>query len=142
MPSVLLDVSDKTQSAIASHGLQLVSATLPVPSPPVAHVTAAAALTSVVNLLRSPKHANKLLATLPMHRVIMILVADNPVAYIALPCLELVVICLESSVGNTFRKKFESEGGFALLAKTLSYLWNREIQAKSKPATFSPAIVG
>jgi hypothetical protein len=118
-------------------------------TPPPAQAVPASVLAFVPEILQSPTHLGKLMTTLPLHRVLIIFLSSNPAIFVALPALEIVVLCLDSPNEDVFQRKFESEvsapkegwrciqahsiqafititpqGGFVLLARVLAAVWN------------------
>lgn len=83
---------------------------LPTPkTPPPAQELAATLLGQLPEILQAPTHLAKLMTTLPLHRVLIILLSNNPAIYVAIPCLEIVNLCLDSPNEDVFQRKFESE---------------------------------
>lgn len=119
-------ISSLCGSPLGSHYMQ---STL-YSTPPSSQLAAAEALQVVRDVIQSPSHLTKLLSLLPLHRVLIILLSNNGSIYVAEPCLDILLICSRSSGGASFERRFDQEGGFALLARVLAQVWNGSIQKK------------
>jgi hypothetical protein len=97
-------------------------------SPTQSQAPATILLRAVVELCQQPDRMNKLQATLPVHRILMIFLSSNPAEFVVSPCFDLISTLLTSPSGGLFREKFESEGGIALLCQILPEIWNERIQ--------------
>ena len=93
---------------------------------------AAMLLDAVAELCHDEQRSNKLQSCLPVHRVLVILLANNPAKYVTLPAFDIIATMLCSTSGESFRGKFEEEGGFDLLDTILPVLWDEQIQARGK----------
>jgi hypothetical protein len=93
---------------------------------------AAILLDAVAELCHNEARSNKLQSSLPVHRVLVILLSNNPARYVVLPCLDIIVTMLCSTSGESFRGKFNEEGGFVLLDSVLPNLWSAQIQSRGK----------
>jgi hypothetical protein len=87
-------------------------------------------LEAVSELCRDDARSSKLQSSLPVHRVLVILLSNNPARYVVRPCLDMITTMLCSAFGESFRGKFDGEGGFALLDSVLPGLWNEQIQTR------------
>ena len=83
----------------------------------------------VADLSQDPARLIKLTKSLALHRLLVVLITSNPSYYVIIPCLKILESCLVTSGIDNFLRGFETEGGFALLAKTLSSMWRSDIQA-------------
>lgn len=90
---------------------------------------AALILEKLAEFLKNNKRLVKLNKAIALHRLLVIFLQSNPAPYVAIPCLDILALCLSTPGVESFQRQFESEGGFALLARTLAPLWNDEIQA-------------
>ena len=79
-------------------------------------------------LLHDKQRLLKLNKTLPLHRLLVILISSNAAYYVILPCLDILEYCLASNGIDGFDRAFEAEGGFVLLARTLGPIWRSDIQ--------------
>jgi hypothetical protein len=61
--------------------------------------------------------------------LLVILISSNSAYYVIVPCLDILDRCLSTPGLESFQRNFESEGGFALLARTLGPIWRDDIQA-------------
>jgi hypothetical protein len=102
----------------------------PLDLPTQSQVPAAMLLSAVAELCHDQQRSNKLQSSLPVHRVLVILLANNPARYVVLPCLDIIATILCSASGDSFRGKFDEEGGFELLNTCLPVLWDEEIQSR------------
>jgi len=93
-------------------------------------------LRAVVDLCHQPDRLNKLQATLPVHRILMIFLSSNPAEFVVSPCFDLISTLLTSPSGGPFREKFESEGGTALLCQILPEIWGASIQTGGEYSLF------
>lgn len=82
----------------------------------------------LAQFLTNPKRLVKLNKALALHRLLVIFLQSNPAPYVALPCLDILAMCLSTPGIESFQRQFESEGGFALLARTLAPLWSERVQ--------------
>ena len=71
----------------------------------------------------------KLNKSLALHRLLVVFISSNPAYYVIVPSLEILEQCLSTPGLESFQRSFETEGGFALLAKTLPGMWRDDIQA-------------
>lgn len=108
-------------------------------------------LDMLARLIHNPAHLSKLQTNLPLHRVILLLLANNPSPPVLLSCLDMISYLIASSHGETFGRKCESyasrisfliltlflllrplvdtEGGFSFLCKILPPVWDTYIHA-------------
>lgn len=70
----------------------------------------------------------KLNKSLALHRLLVVFISSNPAYYVIVPSLEILEQCLSTPGLESFQRSFETEGGFALLAKTLPGIWRDDIQ--------------
>lgn len=70
----------------------------------------------------------KLNKSLALHRLLVVFISSNPAYYVIVPSLEILEQCLSTAGLEGFQRSFETEGGFALLAKTLPGIWRDDIQ--------------
>lgn len=70
----------------------------------------------------------KLNKSLALHRLLVVFISSNPAYYVIVPSLEILEQCLLTPGLESFQRSFETEGGFALLAKTLPGMWRDDIQ--------------
>lgn len=120
-------VSSLCGSPIGPHYMQ---SSVPFSTPPSTQLPAAETLKVLVEILNTPSNLSKLLSVLPLHRVLIILLANNGAAYVAKPCLDILLNCLKSPGGPAFERKFDQEGGYVLLARVLALIWDLDIQDK------------
>lgn len=104
--------------------------------PTQSQVPAAMLLSAVAELCHDQQRSNKLQSSLPVHRVLVILLANNPARYVVLPCLDIIAVILCSASGESFRGKFDEEGGFELLNTCLPVLWDEQIQSHGMPTYY------
>lgn len=70
----------------------------------------------------------KLNKALALHRLLVVFISSNPAYYVIVPSLEILEQCLSTPGLEGFQRSFETEGGFALLAKTLPGIWRDDVQ--------------
>jgi hypothetical protein len=70
----------------------------------------------------------KLNKSIALHRLLVVFISSNPAYYVVIPSLEMLEQCLATPGLEGFHRSFETEGGFALLAKTLPGIWRDDIQ--------------
>lgn len=71
----------------------------------------------------------KLNKSLALHRLLVVFISSNAAYYVIVPSLEILQQCLSTPGLESFQRSFETEGGFALLAKTLPGMWRDDIQS-------------
>lgn len=81
----------------------------------------------LAEILTSPKRLVKLNKAISLHRLLVIFLQSNPAPFVAVPCLDILALCLSTPGVDSFQRQFEGEGGFALLAKTLAPIWDAHI---------------
>lgn len=97
--------------------------------PPPSQKPAALILAMVAELSQSSSRLIKLHKSLALHRLLVVFISSNPAYYVVIPCLQILESCFVTPGLENFQRSFESEGGFALLARTLDPLWRSDIQA-------------
>ncbi|WOO83333.1 Beige 1 [Vanrija pseudolonga] len=101
---------------------------IPTAEPTAAQLPAALILQMMAELLTAPKRLTKLNKAVSLHRLIVVLLQSNPAPFVAIPCLDILKLCLSTPGLESFQRSFETEGGFALLARTLAPIWQDHIQ--------------
>lgn len=101
---------------------------IPTAEPTAAQLPAALILEMMAELLTSPKRLTKLNKAVSLHRLIVVFLQSNPAPFVAIPCLDILKLCLSTPGLESFQRSFETEGGFALLARTLAPIWQDHIQ--------------
>jgi hypothetical protein len=110
-----------------------------VPTEPTpAQYPAALILTMLAGLLTNAKRLTKLNKAVSLHRLLVIFLQSNPAPFVAMPCVDILALCLSTPGLDSFQRNFEAEGGFALLAKTLPPIWNPHIQETVFGMLFGP----
>nr|ODN91829.1 hypothetical protein L203_01081 [Cryptococcus depauperatus CBS 7841] len=99
--------------------------------PPTYQLPAVLILRKISQLCHSSSRLVKLIRSIALHRLLIIFLSSNSSYYVVLPCLNLLEHCFNTSGLEHFQKSFESEGGFALLARILPPIWNSDIQNMS-----------
>ncbi|ADV25860.1 hypothetical protein I305_04819 [Cryptococcus gattii E566] len=103
--------------------------TVPVSNePPPYQLPAALILAKLAELCHNPTRLTKLNRSVALHRLLVIFLSSNSSPYVVFPCLDLLLHCMTTPGLENFQRSFESEGGFALLARILPPVWNFEIQ--------------
>ncbi|GMK59712.1 hypothetical protein CspeluHIS016_0803180 [Cutaneotrichosporon spelunceum] len=95
-------------------------------------------LTMLVDILKNPKRLTKLNKAVSLHRLLVIFLQSNPAAFVVEPCTDILALCLGTPGHDSFQRHFETEGGFALLAKTLAPIWSAHIQDTVFSMLFGP----
>lgn len=85
-------------------------------------------LDMMADVLHNQKRLVKLNKSLSLHRLLVVFLQSNPAPFVAYPCLDILAHCLSTPGLESFQRSFESEGGFALLAKVLAPIWNDAVQ--------------
>ncbi|ODN93441.1 hypothetical protein L198_05306 [Cryptococcus wingfieldii CBS 7118] len=98
-------------------------------TPPPYQLPAALILTAVAELSQDSTRLHKLNRSVALHRLLVILLSSNISTYVVRPCLALLEQAMTTRGLETFSTSFESEGGFALLSRTLPASWDNDIQA-------------
>ncbi|KAL1405839.1 Beige protein-like 1 [Vanrija albida] len=101
---------------------------VPASEPTAAQLPAALILQMMSELLEVPKRLAKLAKAVSLHRLLVVFLQSNPAPFVAIPCLDIIKLCLSTPGLDSFQRSFESEGGFALLARTLPPIWQDHIQ--------------
>ncbi|WVQ84943.1 hypothetical protein IAT38_007106 [Cryptococcus sp. DSM 104549] len=96
--------------------------------PPPYQLPAALIISMIAELCHDPSRLVKLNRSVALHRLLVIFISSNSSYYVVLPCLDLLEYCMKTPGLESFQRSFESEGGFALLARTLPPLWRDDIQ--------------
>ena len=97
--------------------------------PPPQQQPACLILEMFAELVEAPARMIKLYKSIALHRLLVVLINSNPSVYVVGPCLRIMESCLVTSGVESFQRSFETEGGFALLARTLGSLWRKDIQS-------------
>lgn len=114
----------------------LIATAEPTPS----QLPAALVLKMMAEVLKGhPKRLVKLNRAISVHRLIVIFLQSNPAPFVVIPCMTILEQCLNTPGLESFQRSFESEGGFALLARTLAPLWCSEIQESVCAIIFGPS---
>lgn len=96
--------------------------------PPPYQLPAALILAKLAELCHNPTRLTKLNRSVALHRLLVIFLSSNSSPFVVYPCLDLLQHCFTTPGLETFQRSFESEGGFALLARILPPVWTFEIQ--------------
>lgn len=100
----------------------------PSAEPSASQLPAALILDMIAELL-TPKRTIKLAKAISLPRLLVIFLQTNQAPYVVVPCLSIVQKCLATPrLDSSFQQKFESEGGFILLARSLAPNWDDAIQ--------------
>lgn len=83
----------------------------------------------MADLSKQPARLVKLHKSLALHRLLVIFISSNQAYYVVIPCLQILESCLVIPGLDNIQKSFETEGGFALLARTLGPMWRNDVQA-------------
>ena len=100
----------------------------PAADPPPSQTPASLILSAVAELTQDRVRLVKLHKSIALHRLLVVFISSNPAYYIILPCLQILESCLITPGLENFQRSFETEGGFALLARTLGPIWRSDIQ--------------
>lgn len=101
---------------------------VPPLEPPPSQAPAAYVLTMFAEVSQDAARLVKLNKAIALHRLLVVFISSNPAYYVVVPSLEMLEQCLSTSGLENFHRAFETEGGFALLAKTLPGIWRDDIQ--------------
>lgn len=82
----------------------------------------------VAELLQDPPRLIKLYKSIALHRLLVVFISSHTAYYVINPSLHILEHCLVTSGLDNFQRSFETEGGFALLARTLGPMWRSDIQ--------------
>lgn len=82
----------------------------------------------IAELCSNTQRLVKLNKALALHRLLVVFISSNSAYYVVVPCLEIFERCLFTPGLESFQRSFETEGGFALLARTLGPMWRSDIQ--------------
>ncbi|EIW67561.1 hypothetical protein TREMEDRAFT_33244 [Tremella mesenterica DSM 1558] len=85
-------------------------------------------LNMMAQLLHTPQRLIKLNKSIALHRLLVVFISSNSTYYVIIPCLDILEKSMTTKGMETFQRSFESEGGFALLARTLPSIWRKDIQ--------------
>lgn len=96
--------------------------------PPASQAPAAQILTMIAELASDAARLVKLTKSLALHRLLIIFISSNSAYYVIVPCLDILEKCLTTPGLESFQRSFETEGGFALLARSLGPVWRDDIQ--------------
>ncbi|WVQ73417.1 hypothetical protein IAR50_002989 [Cryptococcus sp. DSM 104548] len=100
-----------------------------IDTPPPYQLPAALILQAIAELSQDAVRLQKLNRCVALHRLLVILLSSNMSSYVVRPCLALLEQAMTTRGLETFSKSFESEGGFALLSRTLPLSWDDDVQA-------------
>lgn len=83
----------------------------------------------IAQVIADPTRLVKLNKSLALHRLLIIFISSNSAFYVIVPCLEILEKSLSTpGMEGSFHRSFESDGGFALLARTLGSCWRDDVQ--------------
>lgn len=83
----------------------------------------------MIGEILTPKRAVKLAKAISLPRLLVIFLQSNQAPFVVLPCLTIVEKCLATPrLDPSFQNKFEQEGGFVILARSLAPLWDDVVQ--------------
>ncbi|GHJ86512.1 hypothetical protein NliqN6_2914 [Naganishia liquefaciens] len=103
------------------------TAMLGVP-PTVAQSTALMIYQILAEVLQEPRHFTKLVASLPLHKILIIILSSNPFPQTVSTTLNIVKAGINNGTSESFEKAFIAEGGYDLLARLLPVAWSIRIQ--------------
>jgi hypothetical protein len=83
----------------------------------------------IADVIKTPARLIKTNKVLSLHRLLVIFLTNNPALFTIEPCLAILESCLPTTIGDSFLRHFEAEGGFALLARVLPLVWTPSIQS-------------
>lgn len=101
---------------------------VPPLEPPPSQAPAAYVLTMFAEVAQDAARLVKLNKAIALHRLLVVFISSNPAYYVVIPSLEMLEQCLSTPGLESFHRSFETEGGFALLAKTLPGIWRDDVQ--------------
>jgi hypothetical protein len=101
---------------------------VPPLEPPPSQAPAAYVLTMFAEVAQDATRLIKLNKAIALHRLLVVFISSNPAYYVVIPSLEMLEQCLSTPGLENFHRSFETEGGFALLAKTLPGIWRDDVQ--------------
>lgn len=82
----------------------------------------------IAELCSNTQRLVKLNKALALHRLLVVFISSNSAYYVVLPSLGILERCLTTPGLESFQRSFETEGGFALLARTLPAMWRTDLQ--------------
>lgn len=101
----------------------------PALQPSTAQYAPSLVFSMVAEVIKTPARLIKTNKVLSLHRLLVIFLTNNPALFTIEPCLAILEACLTTTIGDSFSRHFETEGGFALLARVLPLVWTPSVQA-------------